>query len=159
MEKDRDKIVLTPDSKVGKNVDAVITRYEALFIQEFINSGDLGASIRRAEKECGIKHCNHPVNCAQRGAALLNRPKIQKEIKRIMAKIEKETIMTGKEVLEYFSAVVRGEIKDQFGLDPSLADRTKAAQELAKRTIDIEQKLQQAEAGNTITVNLNWDRQ
>lgn len=37
------------------------------------------------------------------------------------------------EVLAYLTGVVRGEIKDQFGLDASLQDRTKAAQELLKR--------------------------
>jgi len=37
------------------------------------------------------------------------------------------------EVLQYLSDVMRGAIKDQFGLDASLQDRTKAAQELMKR--------------------------
>ena len=37
------------------------------------------------------------------------------------------------EVLQYLSDVMRGKVKDQFGLDASLQDRTKAAQELAKR--------------------------
>ena len=37
------------------------------------------------------------------------------------------------EVLQYLSDVMRGAVKDQFGLDASLQDRTKAAQELMKR--------------------------
>lgn len=37
------------------------------------------------------------------------------------------------EVLLYLSRVMRGEEKDQFGLEASLQDRTKAAQELLKR--------------------------
>lgn len=37
------------------------------------------------------------------------------------------------EVLDFFSRTMRGEIKDQFGLDASLADRIKAAQELMRR--------------------------
>ena len=37
------------------------------------------------------------------------------------------------EVLQYLSDVMRGLVKDQFGLDASLQDRTKAAQELMKR--------------------------
>ena len=37
------------------------------------------------------------------------------------------------EVLRYLSDVMRGAVKDQFGLDASLQDRTKAAQELMKR--------------------------
>ena len=43
--------------------------------------------------------------------------------------------------MEYLTKVMRGELKDQFGLEASLSERTKAAQELAKRTIDIENKL------------------
>lgn len=40
--------------------------------------------------------------------------------------------------MEFFTNVMRGEIKDAFGLDPSLADRKDAAKEIAKRTVDIE---------------------
>lgn len=53
---------------------------------------------------------------------------------------EEKRIASGDEVMEYLSKVMRGEIKDQFGLEASLADRTKAAVELAKRTVDIEVK-------------------
>lgn len=64
---------------------------------------------------------------------------------------EEKRIASGKEVMEYFSAVMRGEIKDQFELDPSLADRTKAAVELAKRTVDIDAK---NNAGADISANI-----
>ena len=53
---------------------------------------------------------------------------------------------------------MRGKVKDQFGLDASLGERTKAAQELAKRQIDIQNKL----AGNEqpeLKITLNWARQ
>lgn len=36
-------------------------------------------------------------------------------------------------MLEFFSAVMRGEVKDQFGLDSSLSDRINAGKELIKR--------------------------
>lgn len=65
--------------------------------------------------------------------------------------VEEKRIASGNEVMEYFSAVMRGEIKDQFGLDPSLADRTKAAVELAKRTVDIDAK---NNAGADIAANI-----
>lgn len=42
-------------------------------------------------------------------------------------------IADAEEVLVFLSATVRGEVKDQFGLDASLQDRIKAAQELLKR--------------------------
>lgn len=53
---------------------------------------------------------------------------------------EDKRIATGQEVMEFFTAVMRGEILDAFELPPSLADRKDAAKELAKRTIDIEAK-------------------
>ena len=40
---------------------------------------------------------------------------------------------TADEVLEYLTRVVRGEEKDAFGLDVSVADKTKAAELLGKR--------------------------
>ena len=53
---------------------------------------------------------------------------------------EEKRIATGDEVMEFFSAVMRGEIKDAFGLDASLQERLNAAKELAKRTVDIDAK-------------------
>jgi phage terminase small subunit len=51
---------------------------------------------------------------------------------------EEKRIATGDEVMEFLTAVMRGEIKDAFDLPPSLADRKDAAKELAKRTVDVE---------------------
>ena len=42
-------------------------------------------------------------------------------------------IANSNEVLEYLTRVMRGEEKDQFGLDVSIQDRTKAAELLGKR--------------------------
>ncbi|WP_394898953.1 terminase small subunit [Clostridium paraputrificum] len=50
-----------------------------------------------------------------------------------LSKIEDARIAKGEEVLQYLTKVMRGEEKDQFGLDPSLQDRTKAAELLGKR--------------------------
>lgn len=50
-----------------------------------------------------------------------------------MQEIEDNRIAKGEEVLKYLTSVMRGEEKDQFGLDPSLQDRTKAAELLGKR--------------------------
>ena len=43
---------------------------------------------------------------------------------------------TTEEVLEFLTSVMRGNIAEQFGLDPAIADRTKAAQLLMKRFND-----------------------
>lgn len=64
-----------------------------------------------------------------------------------MQEAHKEAVMNAQEVMEYFTSVVRGEVKDQFGLDAPLSERTRAAIELARRTVDIEnrEKLSQLE--------------
>lgn len=51
----------------------------------------------------------------------------------VMNERSKDTIATADEVLEYLTRVVRGEEKDAFGLDVSVADKTKAAELLGKR--------------------------
>ena len=42
-------------------------------------------------------------------------------------------IADAEEVLQYLTRVMRGEVKDQFDLDPTIQDRTKAAELLGKR--------------------------
>lgn len=48
------------------------------------------------------------------------------------------------EVLQFYSAVMRGEVKDQFGIDASLSDRLKAADSLSKRLAAAELTLSKA---------------
>lgn len=88
---------------------------------------------------------------------LINKTYIKDEITRLTAKKEKKSIATGQEVMEYFTKVMNGEIKDQFGLEASLSDRTKAAQELAKRTVDIENRLN-GTPDATVAIKLDWKR-
>ena len=59
--------------------------------------------------------------------------------------------------MQFFSAVMRGEVKDQFGLDATLSDRTRAAQEIAKRTVDIENR-KAGEPDQLVAIKLDWSR-
>ena len=63
----------------------------------------------------------------------LTKVDIKAYIEERLKEIENKRIADGKEDLEYLSKVMRGEEKDQFGLDASLQDRTKAAELLGKR--------------------------
>lgn len=63
---------------------------------------------------------------------------------------EEKRIATGDEVMMFFTKVMKGEIKDAFGLDPSLQDRLNAAKELAKRTVDIGGKKEEYESDGFI---------
>ena len=76
------------------------------------------------------------------------------EIKYRLSALKDKSIADADEILRYFTKVMRGEEKDQFGLDAPLAERTKAAQELAKRIIDIDKV---EETTPEIKVTLNWE--
>lgn len=67
------------------------------------------------------------------GSENLTKPYLKQYIDERLAKIEDERIAKGEEVLQYLTRVMRGEEKDQFGLDASLQDRTKCAELLGKR--------------------------
>ena len=94
--------------------------------------------------ECGnateaAKRAGYSEKTAYRtGADNLKNPQISAYIAERVKPTEDKRIATGDEVMEFLTAVMRGEIKDAFDLPPSLADRKDAAKELAKRTVDIE---------------------
>lgn len=46
---------------------------------------------------------------------------------------EEKRIATAEEVMQFFSDVMNGRVKDQFGLDASLSDRINAGKEIMKR--------------------------
>jgi len=74
------------------------------------------------------------------GCENLTKPNILDYIAERTRPTEEKRIASGDEVMEFLTAVMRGEVKDAFDLPPSLADRKDAAKELAKRTVDIEAK-------------------
>lgn len=67
------------------------------------------------------------------GAQNLRKLNISEYIAERMQPIEKDRVASADEVLAFFSSVMRGEIKDQFGLDAALSDRLNAGKELMKR--------------------------
>lgn len=64
---------------------------------------------------------------------LLHNTSIKPYIDKRLKQMDDERIAKPEEVLKYLTGVMRGETKDQFDLDASLQDRTKAAELLAKR--------------------------
>ena len=76
----------------------------------------------------------------QMGTENLAKPSIAAYIADRMKPTADKRIATGDEVMEFFTKVMKGEIKDAFDLPPSLQDRLNAAKELAKRTVDIGSK-------------------
>ena len=81
------------------------------------------------------------------GTHLLNMPAMRKELASRLEAIRSAQVADEHEVMAYFTAVMRGQVLDQFGLEASLQERTRAAECLAKRIIDMPKKL---EASGTI---------
>lgn len=111
----------------------------------------------RALEEAGVETKQSPYRYFSQ---LKRKPHFKKALEERRQEMQKDSIMSAQEVMEYLTAVVRGEVKDQFGLDAPLSERTKAALEIAKRTIDIEikEKEKQNNKDTDITIKLEWDR-
>ena len=67
------------------------------------------------------------------GQRLLKNVEISAYISERMAEQGEKRVADANEVIEFYTAVMRGEVKDQFGLDASLSDRLKAGDALMKR--------------------------
>ena len=124
-----------------------LTPQEAKFIDNYIATGNA----RQSVIEAGYK-TKAP---GQYATQLLNKLYIAQEIDYQLEQLREASIADATEILQYFSAVMRGEIKDQFGLEASLGERTKAAQELAKRKIDIPNRLK-GEQTAEVKITLDW---
>ena len=67
------------------------------------------------------------------GGRLLKHVEVSAYIKERMTQQDAARVASADEVLRFYSSVMRGQEKDAFGLDPSLADRLKAADSLMTR--------------------------
>ncbi|MDC4242642.1 terminase small subunit, partial [Clostridium tertium] len=98
----------------------VLTPKQKAFADYFIELGNA--------TEAAIRAGYNKKTARQIGSMNLTKVDIKQYIDERLAKIEDERIAKGEEVLQYLTKVMRGEEKDQFGLDASLQDRTKAAE-------------------------------
>lgn len=67
------------------------------------------------------------------------------------AEAERKLVADGDEVLRFLSATMRGEVKDQFGLDAQLKDRLAAAKEL-QRILDVAKPAEQGGGSQTLII-------
>lgn len=102
-----------------------LTEKERIFADEYIKTTNATQSAIKA----GYAENSASVT----GSKMLRKPKVRQYIDAVMNERSKNTIATADEVLEYLTGVMCGEEKDAFGLDVSVADRTKAAELLGKR--------------------------
>lgn len=102
-----------------------LTEKERIFADEYIKTTNATQS--------AIKAGYSEKTASSKGSQLLRKVKVRQYIDEVMDKRSENTIATADEVLQYLSRVMNGEEKDAFGLDVSVADRTKAAELLGKR--------------------------
>ena len=129
-----------------------LTPKEKAFCRKYVELGNGSQAIL----EAGYKATSIP-SASAIATRLLNKVLIKDEIKKLQKECEKHSIATAQEVMEYFTRVMKGEERDQFGLDAPLSERTKAAQELAKRTVDLDNRLQ-GKADAVVQIKLDWKR-
>lgn len=124
-----------------------LTPKEAKFIDNYLATGNARQSVIEAGYSTKAP--------GQYATILLNKIYIAEEIDYRIEQHKAASIAEADEIFQYLTAVMRGEIKDQFGLEAPIGERTKAAQELAKRKIDIPNRLK----GNTtaeVRITLDW---
>ena len=108
-----------------------LNRQQMIFAEEWIKTGKIRESAITAGYSEKSAHTS--------GNRLLKNEKVLEYIRMRMRAQDKERVASADEVLAWLTAAMRGEIQDQFGLEASLADRIKAAQELMKRHAVAEQ--------------------
>lgn len=104
------------------------TPKQKAFGDEFLKCGNQTEAAKRAgysEK-----------TARQAGAENMKKPVVVEYIQKRQKQIEDARIADIKEVMQYLTSVMRGEIKDQFDLEAPLSERTRCAQELLKRNMD-----------------------
>jgi phage terminase small subunit len=121
----------------------VLTPKQKAFADYYIECGNAAEAYRKA----GYKNYK---SAAVEASKTLKNPKISQYIEERQKQIEDRRIASAAEIMQYLTSVMRGEVKDQFGLDAPLAERTKAAVELAKRKVDVAQN---TDTGGIVIVN------
>lgn len=129
------------DTKYG------LTQRQLDFCIYFVECGNSAEACRKA---------GYSVKTARyQGSTLLTKQNIKNKIYDLRHDSTRLDIASGQEVMNFFTRVMNGEVKDQFGLEASLSDRLKAANELAKRTTDVDLKTS-GKMDDTLHIKLDW---
>lgn len=115
------------EKKAKKN----LTQRQIRFVQDFMKSNNV--------TQAAIRSGYSKKTASVQGSRLLTNVKVAEYVDAINERLESDKIADIQEVMEYLTSVMRGEAKDQFDLDASLSERTRAASELAKR-LDVRAK-------------------
>ena len=103
-----------------------LTPKQKAFADYYIECGNATEAARKA----GYKEYK---SSGVEASKTLKNPNVAAYIAENIKPKEESRIATAEEVMQFFSDVMNGRIKDQFGLDASLSDRLNAGKELMKR--------------------------
>lgn len=120
-----------------------LTPRQKAFADEYLKCGN----ITEAAKKAGYSEKTARVI----GQENLQKPAVSAYIAERQKQIDDARIADAAEVQRFYSAVLRGEIKDQFGLEASLDTRMAAGRELMKRHERAEGQKQ--DTGGVVIVN------
>lgn len=108
----------------------------------------------RACREAGYKGSDNVL--AQQAIRNIRNANIQAFMREVLhydkEKERNRSIATMSEVMEFYSQGMRGEVKDQFGLDAQFSDRIKCANSLDK-ILSMAEKAKDSEADDSLTIN------
>lgn len=136
---------MTKETEREKEAKKHLNKRQLEFIQEYMKTNNITQS--------AIKAGYSPKTAAVQGCNLLKNVKVRNYIDAINERLESAKIADIQEVMEYLTAVMRGEAKDQFDMDVSIQDRTRAAGELARR-LDVKSRNLNVECAVNIIDNI-----
>lgn len=105
-----------------------MTEKEKLCVHEWVSNGFNGTRAYLAV----FKSCKNEKSAAVLFNSIMKKPSVREYRDKLMKELEDVGVASATEVMLYLTRVMRGEEKDAFGLDPSLEERTKAAEKLMK---------------------------
>lgn len=103
----------------------MLTPKQKAFADYFIECGNA----TEAAKKAGYSG----TSARQIAVENMSKPSISAYINERMGEQDANRVASADEVLQFYTSVMRGEIKDAFGMDPGLSERLKAADSLYKR--------------------------
>lgn len=115
-----------------------MTEKEKLCVIEWIRNGFNGTKAYLTI----FKNCKKESSAASSFSRMMSKSDVIEFKEQWLNDIESAEIASANEILMYLTRVMRGQEQDAFGLDPSLEERTKAAERLMKAKGMFTQKIE-----------------
>lgn len=119
-----------------------MTEREKQAVHEWINNGFNGTAAYRKI----FKKCKKDSTAAAAFSRMMKKDDVLEYRKQLLEDANSIDIASTNEILMYLTKVMRGQETDSFGLEPSLEERTKAAERLMKAKGMFVQKLEVSNA-------------